>query len=277
MNEPEIKRVVIACNAQGDIDIAVRGAAVLAARWGVPLHGVFLRDENLLRLAMLPFSRQVSLSAPELSGALELDELQNLLSALAASMRRTIEAAARQEGIDWSFAELHDLPSAASGAVAEGDILVIDAGVRPFSGSWRPRSLWEGAAGELGTMVLLRRNERGEHPCIVVVLDGGAADHERILGAVRAFASSQDQVHVLALGDLAADVGFREALLRQFELVGLPKVSLERLPLDLAELPNRIAGLNPRLVAIETSALEQEEVQALVANTWCDLLLVGEV
>lgn len=277
MNEPEIKRVVIACNAQGDIDIAVRGAAALAARWRVPLHGVFLGDENLLRLAELPFSRHVSLSAPELSGAFEVDQLQSLLSALAASMRRAIEAAATQEGVDWSFAELRELPSAASGAVAEGDILVIDAGVRPFSGSWRPRSLWEGAAGDLGALVLLHRNERGGGPCIALVLDASAGDHERILRAVRAFASAQDQVHVLALGDLAADVGLRESLLPQFELAGLPKVSLEHPPLDLAAVRKRIARLKPRLVAIETAALEHEEVKALVADTGCDLLLVADV
>lgn len=276
MNEPEIKRVVIACGAHGDIDIAVRGAAVLAARWGVPLHGVFLMDKNLLRLAMLPFSRHVSLSAPELSGTLEVDELRNLLSALAASMRRAIEAAAKHEGIDWSFAELRDLPSAASGAVAEGDILVIDVGARPFSGSWRPRSLWEGAAGDLGAMVLLRRNEGGERPCIALVLDGSTAAHDRVVGAVRALASPQDQVHVLPLGDLAADAGFREAMLRQFELASVPNVSVEHPLLDLADVRNRIARLNPRLVVIETSALGQEGVQALVANTWCDLLLVAE-
>ncbi|HXZ01837.1 MAG TPA: hypothetical protein VEI03_17725 [Stellaceae bacterium] len=277
MSEPEIKRVIIACGAHGDIDIAVRGAAELAGRWRVPLHGLFLKDENLLRLAMLPFIRQVSLSAPELSGTLEVEQLQSLLSALAASMRRAIESAAQHAGVDWSFAELHDLPSAASGAVLEGDILVIDAGARAFSGSWRPRSLWESAAGDLGTLVLLRRNEGEGRPCIVLMLDGGAADHDRILGAVRALASPQDRLHVLAFGDLAADADFREALLRQFELAGLSHVAVERPARDVAEARDRVARLAPRLVAIETSALEQEDVQTLVANTQCDLLLVGEV
>ncbi|MGO8915499.1 MAG: hypothetical protein ACLQJR_06290 [Stellaceae bacterium] len=276
MNELEIKRVVIACDAQGDIDIAVREAAVLAARWQVPLHGVFLKDENLLRLAELPFSRQVSLSAPELSGAFELDELQSLLSALAAAMRRAIEGAAKREGVDWSFTELRNLPSAASGAVAEGDILVIDAGVRPFSGSWRLRSPWEGAAGDLGAMVLLRRNEGGQRPCIVFVLEGSAVDHDRALGAIRALANAQDQVHVLAPGGFAAEAAFREALVNRGKVVGLPNLSVERVSGDLADVRNRITQLNPRLVVIETSALGQEGVQALVTTTWCDLLLIGK-
>lgn len=275
MSESGIKRVIIACGADGDIDIAVRSAAALAARWQVPLHGLFFKDENLLRLAMLPFSRQVSLSTPELSGAVEMEELQALLSVLAASMRRAIETAATEEGVDWSFAELHDLSSAASDTLVEGDILVIDAGGRPFSGSWRPRSLWEGIAGDLGTMVLLRRNEGDVRSSIAVVLDSSGVDHEKLLLAVHALTDPKDRLHVLAL-DGAADAGFREALRRQCALAGLTKVSIEPPSPDLVEACKRIAQLKPRLVAIETGALEQEEMQTFIANTRCDLLLVAQ-
>lgn len=274
MIEPDIRRVVIACDAQGNFDVVAREAAILAARWRVPLHGIFLRDENLLRLAGLPFTREVSLSAPEVSGPLEVDELQQLLSVLAASMRRTIEGAAKREGIDWSFAELRDLPSAASSAAAEGDILVIDAGTRPFSGSWRPRSPWEDTAGDLGAIVLLRRNKGGERPCIAIVLDGSIADHERTLGTARALTTPEDQVHVLTLGGTVA--GFPGAPVDQVELTGLPEVSAERPCRDLTDVLNDINRLNPRLVVIETSTLEQEDVQTFVAATRCDMLLIAK-
>jgi len=275
MSEPEIKRVVIACDAQGNIEVAVREAAGLAARWRVPLHGVFLMDENLLRLAELPLSRHVSLLAPQGSVTFEVDQLPNLLAALAAGMRRAIEAAARHEGVDWSFAELRDLPSAASSAVAEGDILMIDAGMRPISGSWRPRSPWESAASELGSMVLLRRNEGRWRHSIVAVLDERDGDHERTLATIRSLASARDRLHVLALGSTEAETRPRDALSRQFERAGLANLSVER-ALGFAGVRDCLVRLNPGLVAIETSALERAELQALVRDTRCDLLLIGK-
>jgi len=268
MSESQVKRVVVACDAHGNMEIAAREAAVLAARWRVPLHGVFLMDENLLRLAALPLSRHVSLSTPQPSSAFGADELQSLLAALAAGMRRAIEAAAKREGIDWSFAELRDLPSAASAAVAEGDILMLDAGMRAFSGSWRPRSPWEDAASELGGVVLLRRNEGRGRPSIVLIL-GNAEDHARTLAATRALARPRDRLHAVVLG------GDGAALSRQLERAHLANVSLERCS-ELAGLRHFLAQLNPGLVVIETAALERAQLRALVADTRCDLLLVGK-
>lgn len=273
MSKSEIKRVVIACDAHGNMEIAAREAAVLAARWRLPLHGVFLMDENLLRLAALPLSRHVSLSTPQPPSAFGADELQSLLAALAAGMRRAIEAAAKQEGIDWSFAELRDLPSAASAAVAEGDILMLDAGMRAFSGSWRPRSPWENAASELGGVVLLRRNEGRGRPCIVLILDGSSEDHERTLSATRALAGPRDRLHAVVLGGNGA--ASREALVRELERARLANVSVERCP-DPTGLRHSLAQLNPGLVAIETAALERAQLRAFVADTRCDLLLIGK-
>jgi len=273
MSESEVKRVVVACDAHGSMEIAAREAAVLAARWRVPLHGVFLRDENLLRLTALPLSRYVSLSTFQPSNALAANELQSLLAALAAGMRRAIEAAATQEGIDWSFAELRDLPSAASAALAEGDILMLDAGMRALSGPWQPRSPWENAASELGGVVLLRRNAGRGRPCIALILDGSSGDHERTLAATRGLAGPRDRLHALLLGGNGAPA--REALSRQLERAHLANVSVERCA-DLAGLRHSLAELNPGLVAIETTALERAQLRALVADTRCDLLLVGK-
>ena len=142
MTEFEIKRVVVACDAQGEIERALHEASALAARLRVPLHGVFLKDENLLRLAGLPFARALSLSSPDCSEAFASGDLEALLSALAARMRRALAMVAEEAGLDWSFAELRDVPSAASGVVEEGDMLVIEAGGPPVSDARRLRSPW---------------------------------------------------------------------------------------------------------------------------------------
>jgi hypothetical protein len=268
MNEPEVKRIIVACDAQCDIDAAVNAAAELARRWRVPLHGIFLLDENLLRLAELPFSREVSLCVPDLSGTLEREELQRLVSAMAASMRRTVEFAAKRKGIDWSFREERDLPSVAPTTVARGDILVIDVSVRPFSGSWRPRSLREQMVVTLGTTVLLRRNEEDRRPSVVVILDTRKADHEKVSTTVHPLVHAQDRVYILMPSASSPPVDLDD-------LFGEPETPVDYIPLDLADLREQVSLLDPRLVALEISALEEEDLRAFIAATRCDVLLVA--
>ena len=55
-----IERVVVPLDAASENRTAIDTAARLAARAKAPLHGIFVEDEDLLRLAGLPFARQVA-------------------------------------------------------------------------------------------------------------------------------------------------------------------------------------------------------------------------
>lgn len=270
MSELDIRRVVIACDSQDEIEIAVRNAADLAARWGVPVHGVFLQNENLRRLAALRFGRPVSLSLPGLPQSLGTEELETLFAALAAGMRRTLASAAEQAGLDWSFAELRDVPSAAGAALDEGDVLVVDAGAGAVAGSWRPRSLWESVACDQGRMVLLLRAEVAGRRRVVLVVCAAGADHDRAFAAARALAQPRDETTLLALESPASA---SEASLAP-AMGGFRPVTSERVS-GAAELRRRIAVLDPRLVIIETEALAGDALRAFIAETRCDLLLIG--
>ena len=59
----EIERVIVPLDAASETGTAIDTAAHLAARWRVPLHGLFIEDEELIDLAGLPFARQVTLGA----------------------------------------------------------------------------------------------------------------------------------------------------------------------------------------------------------------------
>ncbi len=270
MTEFEIKRVVVACDAQGEIERALHEASALAARLRVPLHGVFLKDENLLRLAGLPFARALSLSSPDCSEAFASGDLEALLSALAARMRRALAMVAEEAGLDWSFAELRDVPSAASGVVEEGDMLVIEAGGPPVSDARRLRSPWEEVAAALGRSVLLRRTApSGRRRRILIVLRTGA-DEERVLGAARGLAGARDEAVILYSGegepprDLAPQLaahGFAVARLQVAK--------------DWPDLRRRIQRLRPDLLVIGTEPLEPGELRGLIAETSCDLLLLA--
>src|SRR5207247_6701249 len=95
-----IRRIVVSFDAASETRIAIDTAARLAARWGVPLHGVFIEDEELIRLTGLPFARQVTLgTGPE---ALTRDHVENHFRAFAERARRELAAATDRHRVKWS-------------------------------------------------------------------------------------------------------------------------------------------------------------------------------
>jgi hypothetical protein len=272
MSEFDIRRVVIACDVQDEIETAVREAAALAARWGVPVHGVFLQNENLRRLAELPFGRPVSLSSPGATPDFGTGELEALFSAFGAGMRRVLAEAAEAAGLDWSFAELRDVPSAASDALGEGDILVLKAYGGVHAGAWRPRSPWESVAHDLGGMVLLRRGEAGGRRRVVLVLGAASGDHARSFDAARALTQPRDEIALITIA--APEAGSDAALEPALAAAGIRPATIEQAN-GIADITARIAALDPRLIVVETAALASEALQALIAETRCDVLLVG--
>ena len=122
-----IKRVVVSLDAVSEADPAIDTAARLAARWRVPLHGVFIEDEELIEFAGLPFARQVTLAGLE---PLTKDHIEDHFRAFAERLQRQLAAAAARHGVEWSF-EVVRGPLAAAALGDERDFVVAGAATRP--------------------------------------------------------------------------------------------------------------------------------------------------
>ena len=166
MSELRVQRIIIACDAVCAMGSAIERAAVLAAHWRAPLHGVFVEDAALLELAALPFSRKIVLS-PMLVEALDPEGIARAFGALAGSARQGVAAAAARHGLDWSFTVTRASGSASGLAEEDADLFVLQGAVRPFGGRFQPRSRWIGVACELSRSVLLLLPAR--HPGRTIV------------------------------------------------------------------------------------------------------------
>ncbi len=272
MAEFALRRIIIACDAASDIRLAVEEGAVLAERWNAALHGVFLEDENLFRLAGLPFGRQVTLSS-SVSESLSATDLAALSSALGAGMRRTLAEAAAERGLEWSFGVVRDLPTVAALVGIEGDLLVVQGATRPFSGAWRPRSPWDSLPEDHARTTLIRRKPR-TGPGTFLVLPGRREDGDRLLQAGLAIAGPADEVVVLlpeaAASDGAAPARTGEAPAAERR----PRIRWAQAPGDQAALLRLIGRLDPALIVIDGGAAGALSVRDLLAGTSCDVLAV---
>jgi hypothetical protein len=266
MTERPFRRVVLICDAASDIRPAVAEAAALAARWGAPLHGIFLDDENLRRFAALPFSQYVSLSSAEVTEEFTAAAMASLASALGAAMKRVLGEVAKAEGLEWTFGAIRDLRSAASLAGEEGDTLVVEAASRAFSGAWRPRAAWEKSPADFTGTVLLKGRAHGARG-ILVLLPEDAAQRERVIAASAALAADDEQVVLAGKSALLPDA---EAALAQY-LDPAQRRRIATLPLDEdhGAVMRYLARRNPALIV-----LDAEDAGDWLDEAKADLLLV---
>ncbi len=96
------KTVVLATDAGGFSDATVGLAVDIARLIKSRLRGVFIEDEDLLRLTRLPFTREISMTTAE-ARPLEIERVERAMRAAARQFRQVLEREAHGLKAGWSF------------------------------------------------------------------------------------------------------------------------------------------------------------------------------
>jgi len=201
MSETNIRRIVVACDPASENRSGIEAAARFAAWWDVTVHGLFVQDEGLLNLAALPFARHVRPggSSEEVDAATILHQFE----AHAGRVRSRLEAAAREHAIGWSFDVVRGQPTLATLALADQDLLVIEATSRPFVSDFRLDSRWLATAFEAQRSTLLIRNYSQSNDGVVALVQSSQPSAERLIAAAARLALASDRRLTIILGGSA--------------------------------------------------------------------------
>lgn len=99
---PVIKRILVSVDSGGFSSSAMQSAVMLASRLQADLCGLFIEDQELLELARLPFTREITLhttQSRDLSGA----AIERHFIVMANQMRLTLEKLAKTSDVVCSF------------------------------------------------------------------------------------------------------------------------------------------------------------------------------
>ncbi|HLS28914.1 MAG TPA: universal stress protein [Opitutales bacterium] len=183
----KLKRILIAVDASPHSLAALEEAAALAAQQGAELVGVFVEDSNLLRLAELPFARE--LMYPHILGRrLDAEQMRIRLREIAEEARHAISKVAYEAEVSWSFkvrrgSVFHELLAAAE----ESDLLVL--GKASHFEKHRNVRLGQTAARLLvqarGPAMVLQHGDFCRGPALVVC-DGSPECMEKLPAAIDA-------------------------------------------------------------------------------------------
>lgn len=151
----------------------IEAAARLACLLDLQLHGVFVEDEALLRLAGLPFARELRLPSHAWA-SLQADEMTLALSRTAAQLQRAIRQHCARLGIGFGFEIVRGDPAVSLARLsASSDILAL---ATPGSAAGQAfgcfPGAWRAALGSAASVLLLPpRIVRGSGPVASVVAE----------------------------------------------------------------------------------------------------------
>ncbi len=281
MNEIEqekvIRRILVALDASTHSLAALDAAAGLAASLGAELIGLFVEDENLLHLAGLPFSREVS-SSSATSQPMSTDKMEQALRLQASQARHALERAAERVRARWSFRIVRgQVTASVLTAALDADLLALGRVSRPVSRRSRLGSTARAASIEIKRSVLLMQHGSELNYPVLITYDGSPPSRQALTAAAQlAQASAADLVvlilsateeeHQSLMGEVKERVSEYNLSTRYHRLRQATVNNLARIIKAAQDCVLVLGGDNPLLRA--------EAIQELLDETDCPVMLV---
>lgn len=272
-----IRRILLALDAAADSPAALGAAIELAARLDAELLGLFIEDIDLLRLAALPFARELSLTSAA-RRPLQNTEVERALRARAARAEEALAAAATRLNVRWSFRVTRGRRGVElAGAAVEADLVAFlpggAAGTRRTELHATVETLLSGASCAL---LVLPSGTTPRTP-FVAVYDGTPLSARALVLAAQLADEDGGEVTVLTV---AADAGERaqrraqaEAILRE---LGIATHHLPPVPADALALAAALRAARPGTVvmAADSPVLGGDAARRALEPLDCAALLV---
>lgn len=266
-----IARVVVVLDATAETRAAIDTAVRLAASAKVPLHAVFVEDEDLLSLARLSIARQIIHGAG--AAPLVAEQIEQQLRAAAAGVRDALMAAASAHALDFSFEIVRGDAETALASAAERDLVVAGARARPVAGHFRVECRWLAAAERAASPILLTQQVSQAGGGVVALIRGRSPGSARLLRAAARLAElGAADLTIIAPARLAAAKSFHDWVAAQIEPVRT-RLRIEAASAETTVLDRRIGELGCQLLALDTATTEGGQLTELTRRFACNILV----
>jgi len=125
MNEKNIKRIVVALDPSEVNRSILQAATSLASQFDAELNALFVEDINLLKLAELPFARELAYGAQS-GRQINFADMERAIHMQASRLRKMVESIAQQQKIKIAFDVLRgDVAKELCSASQQTDLLIV--------------------------------------------------------------------------------------------------------------------------------------------------------
>lgn len=272
-----IRHILVALDASESSLSALEAAVELAARFKAELIGLFVEDINMLRLAQLPFAREVS-AFSAMPRRLKSMDLELLLRAQAERVHRIMARMAGKHDITWRFRIARGTVSAELlAAGAEADLLVLGKIGRSLPGFQRTGSTVRMMVLQRpGLTMILQAGVRWTLP-VTVLYNGTGASRKALSTAAYLVRSQESKLNVIVIAKSKDEARDRQmAVIDRLQSFGIGADFRLLVRPAMAGLAQRILqeGLGTVIIPCHQDWFEGEQLCALVEEITNPVLLV---
>ncbi len=194
-----VKRILVALDASPHSLAALEAAAELAARFQAELAGLFVEDENLIRVANLPFVSEIGIFSAT-RRRIGSREIERQIRVQRRRVRRTFTATTQRAQIAWSFRVARGrVLSEVLTAASEADVLVLGRAGWSLLRRRRLGSTVRGILPERFGLALIMKEGACLGDPLAVVYDGSPAADRALVAADALRGQSEDDVPLVVL------------------------------------------------------------------------------
>ncbi|MFO0755375.1 MAG: hypothetical protein U0359_02725 [Byssovorax sp.] len=140
-NDPGLRRVMVALGFGAPTPLGLDAAVTLAASAAAELHGIFVEDEELIRVAALPVTRVLGYRSP-VRREISVEEMERELGVQARRAEARFHAAAAQAKLGSSFRVTRGrVVAQVAAARAEAELVLVDRSRAPLPRNGKKASL----------------------------------------------------------------------------------------------------------------------------------------
>jgi nucleotide-binding universal stress UspA family protein len=275
--EPVIRRILVALDASTHSLAALEAASALAETFEAELVGIFVEDINLLRLAGLPFAREVRYQS-SLDRPLDSPSLERGLRVQAEQMRQALAGAAERRRLQWSFRVVRGQVAAELlTAAQEADLLALGRASWPSSRRVRLGGTARLVVANASRAVLLLQCGHAVCSPLIAVYDGSAGAQRALITAARLLPATGGHLTVIVVTDTAeaaASLGSEAAELLQGRRVQIHGRHLVNPTAEHLAHAIHIAGGGTLVISAESPLVEAGGLQTVLEAIDCSALLV---
>lgn len=275
LKELAIRRILVALDTSSHSMAALQVAANLAATLQAELRGLFVEDVNLLRLAALPFAREVRWTTAS-RRTLDEAEMERELQLRASQARRALAYAAEQAEAEWSFRVVRGVVSKeVLEAALDADLLSMGRASRSRASRVPLGSTARAAAGQVRGAVLLARMGADLEQPIIVTYDGSPPAARALAAAARMSQTNGSSLIVLIMAPDAGDAPHLAEEAHEYLEPRVPHAEYRNLS-SSEELVSAVERETFGLLILggESSSLKGDDLQELLDRLDCPVMLV---
>jgi len=275
----QFRRVVVAVDGTPTSLAALEATCELASAWGAEVVGLFVEDTNLLRMASLPFAREVG-SHSGAHRAVNPAQFERQFRSQAERARNTLWYIAERLRLSASF---HVARGSVKGellkALGDADMLSMGKGGRSVTARLGLGTNAKAVAAGAGGIVLFLSHVASVSGPPAVIYDGSELGN-KALGAAGELARALGSA-LIVLCPAETGPGIKEleerakdALDKQDSVLEFRQVLTQNVP-DIARYV-RFSGANVAVIPAKSPVLPREAIETLLSRFSGPVMLVGD-